>query len=341
MSNAPFDIMRSAHAEYLVTDIDAARDFYVDALGMIVSSEDEGHIYLRGIEDRYHHSLLLTESEAPGIGHMAFRVRDENDLDRAALFLQRQSIPFRWLGEGEERGVGRALRFQDPLGFPVELFKYMDGVEWKLQKFHEHKGAHIMRLDHFNLFVYDLAETIRWYHSLGFTLTEYTEREDGMKGMWTAEMTRKQTSHDLGLMTGPGPRFHHAAFTVSDRDSLLDFADFISSMGFHASIERGPGRHGISNAYFLYVRDQDRHRVELYLGDYMVMDPDWKPVRWEMEDPRRQTFWGSPVPESWMNEAMNVRSVFTSEQVPVHEVEYPLPSFERMEKLMSGKAVER
>jgi len=97
-----------------------------------------------------------------------------------------------------------------------------------------------------------------------------------------------------------------------DRINIMDCADLLASSGYLKSIERGPGRHGISNAFFLYLRDADNNRIELYTGDYLSADPDWEPVRWKLNDPQRQTFWGAPAPESWFNEAMQVRSFFSS-----------------------------
>ena len=67
-------------------------------------------------------------------------------------------------------------------------------------------------------------------------------------------------------------------------------------------MERGPGRHGISNAFFLYVRDPDGHRVELFTSDYLTVDPDHEPMRWTLRDPQRQTLWGHPAPKSWFEE---------------------------------------
>ncbi len=38
----------------------------------------------------------------------------------------------------------------------------------------------------------------------------------------------------------------------------------MATTGYLANMERGPGRHGLANAFFLYVRDPDGHRIELY-----------------------------------------------------------------------------
>ena len=72
-------------------------------------------------------------------------------------------------------------------------------------------------------------------------------------------------------------------------------------------IERGPGRHGVSNAFFVYLRDPDGHRIELYTGDYYTGDPDHEPIRWSASDARRRTFWGHHVPDSWYEEGSLVR----------------------------------
>jgi catechol 2,3-dioxygenase len=87
----------------------------------------------------------------------------------------------------------------------------------------------------------------------------------------------------------------------------------MASSGFLGNMERGPGRHGISNAFFLYVRDPDLHRVELFTSDYLTVDPDLEPYRWSLRDPQRQTLWGHPAPSSWFEEG----SRFTG--VPVRE----------------------
>jgi catechol 2,3-dioxygenase len=83
---------------------------------------------------------------------------------------------------------------------------------------------------------------------------------------------------------------------------ILHICDVMASSGYLANMERGPGRHGISNAFFLYIRDPDGHRIEIYCSDYMTVDPDHEPIRWDLRDPQRQTLWGAPAPRSWFEE---------------------------------------
>jgi catechol 2,3-dioxygenase len=305
-----FDIVKAGHVEYLVTDLKKAREFYVDTMGFVLTDSDSSHLYLRGLEDRYHHCLELTKAAAPGVGHIAFRVAEERDLLAIEKLMRSAGGYTRWLKAGEEGGVGRALLTEDPFGFPVEFYAAMEKAPWKLQEFGEYRGAKVMRLDHFNVLLPSVDDAYSWYtKSLGFVCTELTETEGRKPKVWAAWLRRKHTCHDIALMTGKGPRVHHAGFAVADRNSIMDCADLLAARGHMESMERGPGRHGISNAFFLYVRDPAGNRFELYTGDYLSADPDWVPIRWKLNDPRRQTFWGGPTPASWFNEAMAVRSI--------------------------------
>ncbi len=53
-----FDIIRAGRAVLHVTDLEKSRQFY-DALGFIETESDENQIFLRGLEEHNHHSLLL------------------------------------------------------------------------------------------------------------------------------------------------------------------------------------------------------------------------------------------------------------------------------------------
>ncbi len=97
---------------------------------------------------------------------------------------------------------------------------------------------------------------------------------------------------------------HHVGVWVTDMVSLIRAADILGAATDQAeSIERGPGRHGISNAMFLYLRDPDGNRVEIYTSDYLTVDLDLDPIRWDLNDRRRQTLWGHAAPQSWFEEA--------------------------------------
>ena len=298
----PFQILRAAHAEYIVTDLQRAQAFYVDLLGFVLSEETEDALYLRGYEERLHHSLVLRQGPVPAIGHIAYRVASPDDLGLLAHFYEEMQCPS-YRVQDREAGQTMALRVQDPLGFLVEFFYEMAPAERLLQRFDLYQGAQIMRLDHFNLHIPNIQRAYDYYKRLGFRCSEYTVTEPPEERLWGSWMYRKPSVHDVALMSGTGPRLHHLGFWLSDTSSILRACDLLAAAGYASAIERGPGRHGISNAFFLYLRDPDGHRIELYTSDYYTGDPDFEPIRWSINDPRRSTFWGHIAPPSWFEES--------------------------------------
>ena len=314
------NIVRAGHLEFRVTDLERARAFYVDLLGFVETSRAGDRIYLRGYEESTHHCLVLHRADSPGVSHMAYRVGDEDDLERLAAMATAQGLPMRWLDAGEEEGQGRALRLQDPLGLPLEFYAEMTPAERLLQRFDLHRGAQVMRMDHFNCQVPDVQRAYDWYTgTLGFRCSEYTATDDTPERLWAAWLHRKGNVHDLALMNGVGPRVHHGGYWLPDAMAVVRTCDILAGAGAADCIERGPGRHGISNALFIYLRDPDGNRIELYASDYSTVDPDFVPIRWSLNDKRRQTLWGHHAPRSWFTEASLVESVTDGTFLPTHE----------------------
>ncbi|RIK99873.1 MAG: 3,4-dihydroxyphenylacetate 2,3-dioxygenase [Proteobacteria bacterium] len=295
----PFNIVRCSHVMLDVADLGASRAFYEGAIGLHVEDADDNVVYLRGCEEHQHHSLVLRKAASPGCARIAFKVASEDDLDKAAAFCAENKLPHTFV---EQPFQGRTLVLTDPFGVRIGLYATMDRRPSLLRRYDLYKGCHPQRLDHFNIFAPEVQDTVDFYARLGFRLTEYAE-EDGEDGRIAAAwMHRKGNVHDLAFTNGSGPRLHHFAYWVPSPLNILHLCDVMATTGYLPSLERGPGRHGISNAFFLYVRDPDGHRLEIYTSDYQTMDPDHAPLRWSLRDPRRQTLWGAPAPRSWFEE---------------------------------------
>ncbi|MFY4776690.1 3,4-dihydroxyphenylacetate 2,3-dioxygenase [Metabacillus sp. RGM 3146] len=306
------NILRSARAILHVTDLEASKEFYVKGLGFIVTESDGIHLYLRGLEEHNHHSLLLKKAEKPCVEVISYKVAEEADLDRLQALFEQKGMKTKWLEAGTQHAVGRALRVNDVTGMPIEFYAKMEQAERMLQRYDLYQGAKVQRIDHFNCMVTDVEKAYQFYiDELGFRCSEYTSTEE--EKIWAAWLFRKPGVHDVAFMNGAGPRLHHTAFWLSDPMALIQGCDVLASLGYSSHIERGPGRHGLSNAFFLYVRDPDGHRIELYNGDYLTIDPDFKPIKWDINDKRRQTFWGAEAPDCWFNEASVVLDVHTGE----------------------------
>ena len=305
-----FNIIRLSHVCLNVKDLRASRRFYADTLGLQISDETSTHIYLRAMEERGHHCLILKKSDAPGtVETIAFKTFDEEDLIRAETYFKAKGRPTEWV---ERPFQGKTLLTSDNIGMPIEFYHKMKRLPSIHQKYLLYKGVKPLRIDHCNCFSSDVDASVAFYNDFGFRVTEYTEDEKS-KRLWAAWMHRKGGVHDIAFTNGTGPRLHHLAFWCPTPLNIIDLLDLMATTGYIDNIERGPGRHGISNAFFLYILDPDGHRTEIYCSDYQTVDPDLAPIKWDLRDPQRQTLWGAPAPESWFKHGSSFDGVKTKE----------------------------
>ncbi len=308
---AKVDIHRISHICIRVRDLEKARHFYVDLLGFVETERDGDHLYLRGVEEAQHHSLVLKRGDAPGTCYIAFRVARPEELEKAINVFNEYGLRYR---KFSERGVKDAVIFEDPEGMPILLYFDMEQVGDLRLKFHMYRGLPPVRLAHVNFVVNDLEREAKFYmDAFGFMETEYFLDENGQK--FVTWLTRKGDSHEVAIAKGRrGPAMHHFTFYVHDVRDVIRAADIMASAGLWDSIERGPGRHGATQGFYIYLRDLDGNRLEFFTGDYLILDPDkWKPIGWTHEQARyRADFWGRATPQSWY-EAFPVEDIMTGE----------------------------
>lgn len=300
----PPDILRAAYIEVIVTDLAASREFYVDVLGLVVTAEDDEAIYLRTFEEFIHHNIVLRKGDVPACRAFSFRVRTPEDVDRAEAYFTELGCKVVRNRRGFVTGIGDSVRVEDPYGFPFEFFHEADKVERLTWHYDEMKGSGIARLDHFNQVTPDVHTATAYLQDLGFKLTEQIADSEGT--IFASWLGRSQTVHDTALTGGPGPMLHHIALACHERGGVLNVADRLGALRKSDCIERGPGRHGVSNAFYLYLRDPDGHRIEIYTQDYYTGDPDNPVVTWDVHDNQRRDWWGNPIVHSWYNEASPV-----------------------------------
>ena len=119
--NPPFNITRASHLVFTARDLAASRDFYAEVLGLIVSDEDADTIWLRGVEERCHHSLTLKRTTGqPQCERVGFRVFTDEDLDKAKAHFERTGVPAAFV---EVSAPGPHAAFCRPAGTPVELVR--------------------------------------------------------------------------------------------------------------------------------------------------------------------------------------------------------------------------
>src|SRR5262245_27138071 len=149
----PFNIVRALYVDLGVTDVARSRSFWVDALGYVVTADTGDALFLRGLEEQNHHSLVLRASSTPAANAVGFKVFEDADLDRAAQFCATRGLAHRFV---DRHAQGRTLELTDPLGIRVELTAAITHVPRLLQQYSAHRGARPQRIDHVNCFAPDV-----------------------------------------------------------------------------------------------------------------------------------------------------------------------------------------
>jgi catechol 2,3 dioxygenase len=308
LSEPIFDVAQLAHIELLTPDLDGTLRFFKNIMGMQETEQRCRSAYLRGYEEQYHHSLKVTEAERSGLGHVAWRTRSPQALERRVAAIQAAGLGRGWI-DGDA-GHGRAYRFETPEGHTMELLWDVDyvtvpsGQETPLLNRPQRRpinGIPVRRIDHLNLMAADTGVCRDFMVDLlGFHERERVVGDDG--AVIASWLSVTNLSHDIAIVpepTGMRGRFHHVCLHYISVQHLFDLAELAKEAGI--SIEHGPGRHGIGGATFLYMLEPGGNRVEV-MGDpgYMIFDPAWKTVVWEVSKIADGVVWsGSPVPDSF------------------------------------------
>ena len=121
-----FDVAQLAHVELMTPDFDGTLRFFKDLLGMQETERQARSAYLRSYEEQYHHSLKVTAAPRAGLGHVAWRARSPQALERRVTAIEAAGLGRGWIER--DAGHGRAYRFDSPEGHPMELLWDVDYV---------------------------------------------------------------------------------------------------------------------------------------------------------------------------------------------------------------------
>ena len=312
MNEPIFDVAQLAHVELLTPDFEGTLSFFKDLLGVEETERWARSVYLRGYEEQYHHSLKVTAAPRAGLGHVAWRARSPQALQRRVAAIEATGLGRGWI-DGDV-GHGRAYRFDTPEGHHMELLWDVDyvtasaGKETPLRNRPTRRpwtGVPVRRIDHLNLLAANTGAVRDFMVDiLGFREHERVISDDD-GSVVASFMSVTNLSHDIAIVPEPTDmrgRLHHVCFHYISVQHLFDVAELAKEAGI--AIEHGPARHGIGGASFLYMLEPGGNRIEL-MGDpgYMIFDPAWRTVVWKgSEVPAVGAIWtGSVLPDSFWN----------------------------------------
>ena len=299
-------IAHLGHVELLAPDAAATVAFFTDVLGMTQVAQRGQSAYLRGWRDYERYSLKVTESSAPGLGHVAFRTTSSQALDVAVRGLIDAGFEASWTDGDEGQGAGCVIRNADGHAFELyfESERYVapagDGSVYRNQAARSTaRGAAVERIDHLNLASADVRASREFARRhLRFRLSEQLLAPDGSElGAW---MRVTSKAYDLTYIADPAgarDRLHHVAFRVESREEVLRAADILTEHG--CFIELGPAKHDIGGTFFVYAYEPSGNRIEVCAGGYLIFAPDWEPVVWTLAPGERFQAWNTPIVESF------------------------------------------
>jgi catechol 2,3-dioxygenase len=291
-------ISQLAHVEVVTPKPEESLRFYRDVLGLEVSGRAGQSVYLRGWGEFFHHSLQLTEGPAPAVAHSAWRTEGPEELKEVVARLEQAGAGLGW--RDADVGQGPAYRYRSPGGHIHEVF-------WEVERYrpspelapifpnrpqrYSPRGAAVRRIDHVTLNTDDPLRDAHWYRDvLGYRFTELIRFDHAPNVVLGAFVSTTPMSHDLGLirdaldrsgkLSGVPGRTNHIAFWLDQREDVLRACEVYRENG--VELEFGPGRHGVGENFFTYVREPGGMRVELFSNGYLQYAPDLFPFEWRV-----------------------------------------------------------
>lgn len=302
-NHAP-EIAKLGHVALVSTDLEKSLWFFKDVIGLEETTEVNGVHYLRAWGDFEHHTLSITAGNESRIDHIAWKAKRKEDVNHFAILLEAAGVDVEKVSSGVETGQGEAIRFQLPSGHNFEIYFEMDKPEpeqhrkavLKNQTYKAWaKGISPRRIDHVNLATSMDSKIITDFLSekLGFKMREYLVAPDDTQiSGW---MSVTPLVHDVAIMSTPNAKstseLHHLAYWLDNAQDILRAADILCE---HGIVFVGPGKHGISQAMYIYVIDPGSGvRLEIFSNGYLIFEPDWEPVKWTFDEMAVGfTYWG-------------------------------------------------
>lgn len=289
-------VMRPGHIQLRVMDMDEALKHYRDLIGLIeVNRDDQGRVYLKGWTEVDKYSLVLVESDTPGLDFVGFKVLNDDVLSGLKNDLIDYGCEVSELPAGELDSCGRRISFVAPTGHTFELFAEKEQTgKWGLAEVNPDPwplnltGMKAERFDHCLLMGPNVPATQALFNEvLGFGLSEQVVTPDGT--LAGAFMSCSMKAHDIAFVECPDPgKLHHVSFLLETWQDLLKAADLLTMT--ETTKDVGPTRHGLTSGQTVYFFDPSGNRNEVFCGgDYYY--PDHPPVTWKAEDLGKAIFY--------------------------------------------------
>ena len=288
-------VIRPGYVQLRVLDLDEAISHYRDRIGLNLVNRDGDRAFFQAFDEFDRHSIILRESDHPGMDVMGFKVAKDTDLDHFAERLLDMGVHVDVLPEGKDPGVGRKIRFKLPTQHVFELYSEMelsqtgpaisDPDVWVV----EPRGMRVTRFDHCALNGVDIAASAKiLVDALDFSITEELV-DEASGGRMAIFLSCSNKAHDVAFLGAPEDgKIHHTSFNLESWHDVGHAADIISR--YDISLDIGPTRHGITRGQTIYFFDPSGNRNETFSGGYFYY-PDNPRRTWKAENAGKAVFY--------------------------------------------------
>ncbi len=290
-------VLRLGHVNLRVLDMEAALNHYINVNGMIQEHvDDAGNVYLKCWDEWDKYSIILSPADEAGMNHIAYKVREDADLDAYRQRITDYGIEVEELAAGTLPSLGRALKFTVPSGHEMWLYAEKEYVGTSVGTLNpdpwpdDLKGAGVHWVDHALLMcpfdpeqgINTVAEVSKFMSEvLDFYLVEQVMVGPDGSIQLATWMSCSNTPHDIAFVGGPVTGIHHVAYFLDNWNDVLHAADVMSKN--RVKIDVTPQRHGITRGYTIYYFDPSGNRNETFGGLGYLAQPD-RPVTTWTED---------------------------------------------------------
>lgn len=276
------------YVELNVTDIERARSFYEETVGLEYAGlGSDGELRFRCSDDPY--AVVLHRSNIPGFKRVGWMLEDGNQFDPLCERLTAAGVAYEMLSlaECKARQLGQACRIVEPYTKATFEF-YILEESWRPAAWHP-TLAKIQRLGHIALWTPDKEKATEFLHRV----LNFQYSDSIGDAVTFLRCFPNPYHHGIGIAKSNRCGLHHLNFMVSEIDDV--------GAGYHRFNERnvpimkGIGRHPASGSVFLYFLDPDGLTLEYSYGMEEFPEEDARLARVLPLAPESVDIWLGPV----------------------------------------------
>lgn len=279
-------IARLSHISLGTPDLERARSYYTDVVGLTPYDDGEGAAYLAS--GGFGPALELRSGAPTGLVHVAFEVLPEREEELLST-LRGNDVEVSSAGDSEP-GLSRVHEIADVEGNRIQLC-LIDPARAGAP--YSETGVVPQKIGHVASRCRDAESVAAFYEAnLGFAWSDWM-------GDFFTFLRCNADHHTVNLVNASNPgQLHHFAFEVRDLSHIGYACDLLYR--HDVPVIWGPGRHGIGHNIFTYHADPDGNLVEFFCDlDRMAGEElgYFEPRPWHGEQPQGPKRW-TPDPSS-------------------------------------------